>query len=305
MTTISSIDDLIVNLSNKGLIIIDKDRVKRYLTHIGYFRLNKYFSFFYKNGYLQDTPFDKVLNLYIFDRKLRILILEAIERIEVSIRSNIVESLTSKFNDEYFYVKPAIFINHDRYHKFIVKVIESLKNLENTCVNSKYKFNHKENDYALPASWEFFHLLTFKQLSVFMSNLKNSNAKIISDRYNFRNTKVFLSWVHSLSDLRNICAHHAHLWNRIFGVTPMIPKLDNDLIPFIPDEIEHEVSFNIIKPHRKLYFQIVILWLFLKQISPKSSWIERLKSLIKEYNIPTIHMGFPPLWDKDKFWQKL
>ena len=89
-----SINDQIDLLSNRGMKIPDPQRAIRYLSHISYFRLRGYWIPFetpdkgkdhrFKDG----TTFDGVLNLYVFDRKFRLLMLEAIERVEISFRAH-------------------------------------------------------------------------------------------------------------------------------------------------------------------------------------------------------------------------
>lgn len=304
-TQILSLDDLLQELINKGLIIKDVDRAKRYLTHIGYYRLINYSAYFQTNKqFRKNVSFDDVLNLYIFDRKLRLLILEAVERIEVSIRASIADVLALKHNDSHFYANPDMFTNKANHSKFMDKVIDSLKNSDITH-NDNYTQSmfHNGKNHKLPPSWELFHLMTFKQLSVFVANLKHHNSKMIADKFNLRMAKVFISWIHSISDLRNICAHHSRVWNRLFGTIPMVPQLDASSIVKIPDEINVEENLIKIKPHRKLYFQVVILWFFLKQINPGSTWVSRLSNLIDEYKIPAKHMGFPDDWLDDKFWK--
>lgn len=61
----------------------------------------------------------------------------------------------------------------------------------------------------------------------------------------------------------------------------------------VPHEINHLENITPIKPPRKLHFQIVILWFFLTQINPNSSWMKRLTDLIIESNIPIKYMEFP------------
>ena len=230
--------------------------------------------------------------------------MEAIERIEVSMRANFSDILSVEHSNLHFYSDQNIYTSENNYHKFMDKVVASLKNIDNSN-NVKYQQTFSRNGikHNLPPSWELFHLMTFKQLSVFVASLKNRNTKLISSKFDVRTTQVFVSWLHAISDLRNICAHHSRLWNRLFGTQPMIPHLDINSIAFVPDEIDVKEKSIKIKPHRKLYFQIVVLWFFLKQTSPHSSWVNRLKDLIQEYNIDARYMGFPDNWYDDKFWQ--
>ncbi|WP_349293799.1 Abi family protein [Marinobacter sp. M3C] len=39
------------------------------------------------------------------------------------------------------------------------------------------------------------------------------------------------SWLHTLTIVRNICAHHARLWNRELGIKPELPKKASFLWP--------------------------------------------------------------------------
>ena len=74
---------------DRGLIIPDLARADRYLSFIGYYRLSAYTIPFQHivatpstvlHQFKTNTTFDDVLNLYIFDRELRLLVMDAIER---------------------------------------------------------------------------------------------------------------------------------------------------------------------------------------------------------------------------------
>jgi abortive infection bacteriophage resistance protein len=84
-----SIDQQLILLSQRGLVI-DIDAA-HYLKHLNYYRLSGYWLPFYEDScthqFKTNTQFPDVLNLYIFDRELRLLLLDAIERIEVSVKT--------------------------------------------------------------------------------------------------------------------------------------------------------------------------------------------------------------------------
>lgn len=231
------------------------------------------------------------------------MVLDAIERVEIAIRANIVDILSLKYNNPYFYTDANTFFNKTSFDKFIAKVHDTLKGSDKRETFIKHYYSHTKLENDLPPSWMMFQLLTFKQLSVFIDSIKHSDAKLLSSQFNLQNTKTFASWVRSLSDLRNVCAHHSRLWNRIFGAVPVIPQLDAYKVIYVPTEIDLLENTIQVKPHRKLYFQVVILWFFLKQINPSSTWVSRLSNLIDEYKIPAKHMGFPDGWLDDKFWK--
>ena len=78
-------------LMQRGMCVDDADRAAFYLQHLNYYRLGAYWLPFEadhgSHRFVAGTSFDDVLNLYIFDRELRLLLLDAIERFEVSVRS--------------------------------------------------------------------------------------------------------------------------------------------------------------------------------------------------------------------------
>ena len=80
-------DEQIDLLRSRGLHIPDREQARHYLSHINYYRLTGYRLPFEADGSTRrvkaQTSFDDVLNLYIFDREFRLLLLDAIERIEV------------------------------------------------------------------------------------------------------------------------------------------------------------------------------------------------------------------------------
>jgi abortive infection bacteriophage resistance protein len=100
------IDALVDRLAARGLIIPDRDRALRYLRHIGYYRLSPYTIPFQMGGrdhLLQDgTSFDDVL----FDRTLRLVVMDALERVEVAVRAAVTDHMSTAYDDPHWYVEP-------------------------------------------------------------------------------------------------------------------------------------------------------------------------------------------------------
>ena len=87
--------DLMALLESRGLVISDEAKAVRYLESIGYYRLSAYMYPFLKapketHLYKDGTTFQQVLNLYRFDKKLRMLLLNEIEKVEIAIRRAIM-----------------------------------------------------------------------------------------------------------------------------------------------------------------------------------------------------------------------
>ncbi len=89
----------------------------------------------------------------------------------------------------------------------------------------------------------------------------------------------------SLTYTRNLCAHHARVWNRIFTL-----KVESDKrYAVCRDELFHK---------GKLYSQAVVIAILLSVIAPGNHFEEHFKELLKPYNHKyTKDMGFPEKWD--------
>lgn len=111
-----SITEQINLLEQRNLIINDIFSVTHYLKTIGYYRLKAYFQPFLLNnhnsndGFKPKSTFYDVLNLYIFDRELRLLMVDAIERIEVALRTAISNTMSNKYCP-HWYLNQALFAN--------------------------------------------------------------------------------------------------------------------------------------------------------------------------------------------------
>ena len=99
--------DLMALLKSRGLVISDEDKAVRYLESIGYYRLSAYMYPFLKapketHQYKDGTTFQQVLNLYRFDKKLRMLLLNEIEKVEIAIRRAIMNIPVQMTGDSYW-----------------------------------------------------------------------------------------------------------------------------------------------------------------------------------------------------------
>ena len=106
--------DLLSQLENRGLNVGDLGRAKKYLEFIGYYRLSAYFLPYQnsKDHFKDDVKFNDILTLYIFDRKLKLILMDAIERIEVAIRSAIMNYMSLYTNDPHWFLTESHFDNY-------------------------------------------------------------------------------------------------------------------------------------------------------------------------------------------------
>lgn len=302
-------DEQLARLQARGLQMPDTGRARHYLANISYFRLSAYTRPFYvpsadEHRFIDGVGFDHVLTLYVFDRELRLLLLDAIERLEVALRAQLTNVLAEHYGP-HGYLDPAIF--DSRYdHAWLIAKLEQ----EARARNVEIFLAHYRDKYTAaptqPPIWMAVELLTFKAVSTLFSNLRHSrDTQRISRHFGWPHT-VLRSWFRSLSDLRNLCAHHMRVWNREFGSMPLLPKKPPRTWPDIPDSIAsgaRQHPEQRLHPQRRLYMQLVVIETLMQVVNPSSRWAERLVRLLDAHpNVSRLHMGFPPGWEREVLW---
>lgn len=321
---------------DRGLIIPDLVRADRYLSFIGYYRLSAYTIPFQQivttpstvlHQFKTNTTFDDVLNLYIFDRELRLLIMDAIERIEVAIRAQICNVLCHLSNDAFWYTDEQHF-NYGYAHMRLLASIErqlldeksrlerdekaidqrkSVSQADKDALKDKVRkenflrhYLSKYDSPKLPPSWMMIEMLTWGELSHLYVGLKSNQTKKQIAQNLGLHAEVMESWLKSLNDVRNICAHHSRLWNKEHGRSIKIPT--SNAIQWLHNPVT--LSNSAIRYEKRSYMLLVAMQTLLYKISPNSTWAKRLKDLIEQYpSLSKANMGMPELWYQDPFWQ--
>ena len=278
-------------LQQRGIRVDDPASAEFFLQHLNYYRLSAYWLPFElshePHEFHPGTRFDEVLNLYVFDRNLRLLVLDAIECIEVSARSQWAYHLAHRHGPHaHLDISLAV-----RLHLWETNIAKLRKETERS---DEVFIKHLQNSYSesLPPVWAVCEVMSLGLLSRWYGNLKPMQTRrAIASTYGL-DEKVLGSWLHHLALVRNTCAHHSRLWNRDFTITPLLPRNK-------PSSLTSQ--FNI--GSRKLYNSLVILLYCMNVVAPQHRWRLRLQDLINQHKIPVSAMGFPPQWDKLPIWQ--
>lgn len=285
-------------LVSRGLVIPDQSKAEFYLSQLNYYRFAAYCLPFEQDHanhrFRANTAFDDVLNLYIFDRELRLLVLDAIERIEVSLRTQLAYHLSHNHNTAHPQLNPELFYNSIIYGA-------SINKLEGDIPRSREDFiKHLKNKYEelQPPIWAVVELMTMGQLSKWFSNIKSRADRQAICRVYGLDEKIMTSFCEHLSLVRNHAAHHARLWNRDFTKTFMLPKRGEkallDSLSVLPDSD---------RKLRKLYNSFVLLAYLMNKICGENHWAEKLTKLIEHHAIDTNKMGFPANWKTKPIWR--
>lgn len=306
------LDALVERLLARGMNIPDPDRARRYLQHIGYYRLSPYTIPFQQgrpdHQLRQGTTFDHVLDLYVFDRALRLLVMDALERVEVAVRAALTDHMSTTYTDPHWYLDARHFSNSEQHAGFLNIVQKTCDDrlfgkpdagqgsLVHRSALEHYLMTYDSPD--LPPSWLMVETLTIGQLASTYSNLGLRADKTAVANSVGLTAPVLESWMNTYVRVRNICAHHGRLWNVGLGSYPRIPG--SPKISWLKGD--HALPESSTK---RLYPVLVSLQAVLDSVSPRSGWAQRLHELLRSRPAQDLHgMGVPTGWASDEFWSR-
>ena len=272
-----SIPDQVKLLKQRGMVVGNTQETEIFLKHVSYYRLRAYLVPFEKPGetsgkhfFKVNTKFEDVQVLYDFDRELRLLMLDAIERIEIALRSEWANYMAIQFGP-HGYLQETHYADVTKFHS-------DKRILENEYRRSQDDFTRYYRDNFstpnLPPVWMATELMSFGTLSKFIKNLNESTRKriarsFIPEKSHTLNEGVLFSFIHHLCIVRNICAHHGRLWNRKIPVPFGLPRRPRDLSDAISCDNQNG---EWVKPYNTL----VMINHLLTSIVPDNDWKKRL-----------------------------
>lgn len=290
-----SIDDQIANLRLKGMMIDDDNVARSQLQHISYYRLSAYWlPFEYPKAdqrpdhcFQPGTTLETVIALHDFDCKLRKLVTEAIEVIEIALRGNWALEMAALGNG-HSYLQPV-------HYRDAVKFAENVSRMQDEVRKSKERFiEHYKRTYipAEPPVWMVSEILSFGSLSHWYANIKERSLRNRIAKPFGLNEAVFKPLIHHLTVVRNISAHHSRLWNRQIPVRLFLPRNPTNLA----DSMDRAAP-------GKLYNTLTMLTYVLAQIDTLPDWQGRLLSLLESLPHGDLgQLGFPANWEALPMW---
>jgi len=278
----------------RGLVAAAKSDIIAKLQAVSYYRLSAYWVPFRLPGGDSLTPgttLELVWRRYTFDRQLRLLVLDAIERVEVAVRTQIVHQHTLKYGP-FGYVDranlPGLHLHEHR--DMLVRIRDQDHRSSEAFVQHFHAKYTSETDLPL---WMACELMTFGGIFTLYRGIESGLKQTVAAEYGISD-RVLESWLATLNQVRNLCAHHARLWNRGLGISPMIPRARKH-----PDW-HTPVPIN----GNRLFAVLTVLRFLLRHVAPQSQWQSRLENLLARYpEIPPAHMGFPADWKNSPLWQ--
>jgi abortive infection bacteriophage resistance protein len=317
-----SFHDQLQLLRQRGLLISDDQAAEAALSSIGYYRLAAYLYTFrqllphpdlYGSGradsFQPGYSIDHSLALWDFDRRLRSVTLQAMELLEVAVRTSIAFEAGRAGPFAYLdpaYVEPRstvprpqsngqVLTDLDRWTSRLVRMQDDSREE----FVEHYRRKYASSSPGMPV-WVSVEVWDFGLMSRYYTSIMPYAGRLAVSRvFGVQDVNMFSSWIRSLNVVRNIAAHHSRLWNRKLAIQPRLPKrgilLDFDHVAGDRNAIGTTI-----------YPVLLIMAYLTRQLGVDSRWASSACDVLDTFpSVPghTMQMlGFPVGWEREAVW---
>lgn len=296
----TTVEEQVANLCARGLVCADVDRAIRHMRAIGYYRLSAYWLPFEdppppgqtrSKRFGGGTTWDDIIELYSFDRKLRLLVMDGIDRVEVAVRA----SWTNRFtlaHGSHPHLSAELFVNGFAHARMLGKMSATVEKSKEVFVEH---YRGKYTTPFLPALWSICETMTLGELSLWYSNTKDHDVKgLVARDVGLPTRETVEGTLHALALVRNICAHHGRLWNRRFVKrVPMIRRLRAEIVTEPPQGQPQNLIYNTL---------VVLLHIMAAQGGGTDFRAGLINLLAPTTAARRSAMGFPADWQTRPIW---
>lgn len=275
----STISEQIAKMKERGCVFGDEKKARETLKYINYYRISNYFEPFSvsKHKYEEGTTFEKIMQIYEMDRKLRSVLIAALEEIEIALRAAVSNFHALKYGAT-GYLNPSSFDRSHNHQSFIGRVNHLIE-----CNDEREFVKHYNSKYGgkFPL-WVVMELFSFGTLAFFYKDMHSADKKVLANDYYNCSPSELDNWIFCMNELRNYCAHYNRLYGNRF---PVLPKTPRDFEPELSDDV-----FGYIIVMKQLYHD-------------RRNWNERVvkpisRMLKKNADAARLSdIGFPENWE--------
>lgn len=321
-----SLEQQVERLASRGIDVGDRDHAVAVLKAVGYYRLTGYLYPFREseqyvddegrtrtrvlNGYRAGTRLDHAEAIIDFDRRLRMLVMDGVERIEVAVRMQLgyVLGRTSAFahEDPSCFTQAFVEAKTDpdsgepitsSHARWLTSAAERRAKSDEQFVAH---FREKYDD-RMPV-WALTELLELGQISGLYRGLRQQDAEEIAHAFGAPTKKIMVSWLASLNYVRNVAAHHARLFNRKLQHAPARPKAGQ--VPVLDHLRDEQTAKSVFGTYNAL----AVIAHLLPSVEAETDWHRQLVALL--HGFPTSHalslasIGVPQGWESLDLWRR-
>jgi abortive infection bacteriophage resistance protein len=316
-----SYEDQVQLMISRGLVCEDIAAAVQLLTQVGYYRLSAYVYPFremlpaeqarlsspahYRSDTIRPgTSFEHVQSLWRFDRKLRLKFVDALEVVEIGLRSRLGYVLSERNVFGHLEVvsldaATCAELCPDGTKDLFTDWLERYNKLKDAAKNEDYMVHHRVK-YGDPVPvWIAVEFLDFGALCRLYQLLEKSDQNAIAAHMGVKGGALLRKWLRDLNYVRNVCAHHSRLWNRV--LTYQSAKFNRNQVDV---DLQHAADWAV---REKLYVLAAILAYLVRHIDPASTWHLDFRTHVRKFpdvpgKSPEADMGFPSDWDELPLW---
>lgn len=277
-------DQQVQILTSRGMIVEDTDTAINFMNKVSYYRFAGYALHFEEfenrtrtHKYKEGTTFESVVSLYDFDSKLRKLLFTAIENIEIAFRTQLCLQVSLDTGDSHWPFNSLLFDTNFEHKKFVDECKKETKRSREIFIEN---YKNKYDTPPLPASWMLIEIVSFGTWSRVYKSLINQTLKKDVAKYFGIPARILQSWIHSITVFRNLCAHHARLWNRSLTIKPKLTRRMEKAYPVQGNQ------------RQRIVLVLDIIGELLKPLNQYDSFIQELNTLLEKHpTVPIESMG--------------
>ena len=287
--------DLLALLKQRGLQVSNEREALHILSAISYFRLACYFRPMEidkcTHEFRKGATLEQALTLYKFDTLLRDMVFGAIGQIEVALRSR-VNYHFSLHHTPFWFTQVDMATDGHLFTEHLSSVDRELHRSKEEFIKEHFERYDKP---SFPPAWKTLEIVSFGTLSKLYQNFFDKTGKrAVAEDFGLPQHEFLISWLESLTVLRNLCAHHARIWNRRYALKPRMPKT-------LPG---HKWLTIFSFPPDKIYPQLCCIAYLLNAIDPHNAFANNIQKLMKDYpSIDATALGFPKRWEQEPLWR--
>lgn len=305
----TTLREQVAKLEQRGLIFQDKAVQQASLERLGYYRLAGYLYPFREwapdgsgtrlDTYIAGTSYDHVLSLYDFDKRLRAVVLDAVECLEIAVRTRVAHHLgranPTVHEDGRGLDRSFLFAKKGQSGPSGFQVWRT--KLDTTVQRSRADFveHHRRSYGGRMPIWVAIELFDFGMTSTLFSGMSYGDQRAVAAQFGVNDGPVFGSWLRAISFIRNVAAHHARLWNVNVVNTLRLPKPAFAVFRHVEPT-----------PREKLYSTLAVLQFLMRRTVGDSTWSEDVQRVVSRFPVhPDINLsnaGFPSDWRAQSLW---
>lgn len=281
-----TLDEQIAILTSRGLQIPDVDEAKEFLRKNNYYRVSGYSLTLRSHDVFSKTAtFQNIVDIYECDHELRYILLKYIERIEVAVKSIYAYEFTKEYGPT-GYLDAGNFTDPTKHQEILEKAEKQKKSRLRHEAYLKHFVEELHQDVPL---WAYVDLFTISDISFLYSISDHSLKTVVAESMGItkQGARLLGQFMHSMTIIRNLCAHGSRLYNRLFEQKPNLNKTQLAVLRENKDGS---------KDNAHLFGFLLIM----KRLLSEEDFKECKKDLIRlAQSYPFVHMkyyGFPGNW---------